>query len=227
MYKNLREYLKEATIMVILLSLIRQLYYFTSFKVPIKYFLTFSEIWLVLINDMVILLMLGVILLAVYLDVKKRIGYTFAMKGIVQRTISEKVFLYGISIISITLPIYLILSEPNFENFVLGGIMLVVILLLVLIIFAKQSTFINHFFYLVLSFIVFLFVILIRIDIDSVKRGKYKGTIISTKDMCYVSTDSSYFIGKTEEYVFIYNVKDTSTDVIPTSTITNMKIKMK
>jgi len=39
--------------------------------------------------------------------------------------------------------------------------------------------------------------------------------IVTTSDTTYVSADNSFFIGKTEKYLFIYKKKDSSTDIIP------------
>ena len=64
-------------------------------------------------------------------------------------------------------------------------------------------------------------------NIERVEDGKYDGTIIKTEDSSYVSNRESFFIGKSEKYVFIYNTKDTSTLVIPTESIKQMRIKSK
>jgi len=63
-------------------------------------------------------------------------------------------------------------------------------------------------------------------DIRHVEHGMYKSTIIKTKDSTYISTDSSFFIGKTEKYVFIYNKKDSTTTIIPTESVELITMKI-
>ena len=76
---------------------------------------------------------------------------------------------------------------------------------------------------------VFVFASSVRLttDITSIETGKYKGTIITTSDITYISNDSTYFIGKTEKYVFIYKSKENGTLVIPTESVKQMFIKSK
>lgn len=64
-------------------------------------------------------------------------------------------------------------------------------------------------------------------ELINVESGKYNNTLIVTSDSTYTSTASNYFIGRTEKYVFIYNVKDTSTTIIPTESIKKITLKMK
>ena len=73
MFKRISSLFKEATVLIIIFSLSRQLIYYTSFHVPIKYFFSFSEIWLTLANDIFILLPYSLIMLTGYeMAVKKK-----------------------------------------------------------------------------------------------------------------------------------------------------------
>lgn len=64
-------------------------------------------------------------------------------------------------------------------------------------------------------------------EIKKLGKGKYNGTKIITADTTYISTLNNYFIGKTEKYVFIFNVKEKSTTIIPTESVSKMEIASK
>jgi hypothetical protein len=57
-------------------------------------------------------------------------------------------------------------------------------------------------------------------------HGRYKGTIVSTTDSVYISSDSSYYIGKTQNFIFIHDVKDKSTMSIPADRVNYLRIKL-
>lgn len=79
-----------------------------------------------------------------------------------------------------------------------------------------------------LSFFLLLIFILksIEIEVNGIENKKYLGTVISTKDNTYNTSDSSYYIGKTASYVFIHNKYDSSNIIIPTEEIKLMIIKI-
>jgi hypothetical protein len=64
-------------------------------------------------------------------------------------------------------------------------------------------------------------------QIHFVETGKFNGTKIYTADSTYTSTDSSYFIGKTEKYVFIYNTKNKYTRIIPSESVLKIDLVSK
>lgn len=80
---------------------------------------------------------------------------------------------------------------------------------------------------LTILFLIFNFFAVISTDIRDTQFGKFKGTIIQTADSSYISNDSSYFIGKTEKYVFIHNNHDTTNWIIPSESIKRILIKEK
>lgn len=63
-------------------------------------------------------------------------------------------------------------------------------------------------------------------ELESVEKGKYKGTTIITSDTKYVSDDSSYYIGQTSGYIFFYN-KDKHTTIIPISDVKKLEMYSK
>jgi len=78
---------------------------------------------------------------------------------------------------------------------------------------------------------VFLFLTLIALiglsvfEVEQTENGKYKGTIIKTTDNTYLSIETSFFVGKTEKYLFIFNKKDTTTFILPAESVKSILIK--
>jgi hypothetical protein len=77
--------------------------------------------------------------------------------------------------------------------------------------------------------VLFVFVLSLRLwnNLDAVHKGKYNGTTIITQDTTYISSSSSFFIGKTDKFAFIYVAKDSGTIVVPIESIKKMFIKSK
>lgn len=66
----------------------------------------------------------------------------------------------------------------------------------------------------------------LEFEIYDIEHKKYLGTVISTKDNTYITSDSSYYVGKTASFVFIHNKYDSSNTIIPAEEIKLMKIKI-
>ena len=66
----------------------------------------------------------------------------------------------------------------------------------------------------------------LEFEIYDIEHKKYLGTVISTKDNTYITSDSSYYVGKTASFVFIHNKYDFSNTIIPAEEIKLMKIKI-
>ena len=64
-------------------------------------------------------------------------------------------------------------------------------------------------------------------DVKNTKHFQYYGTKIITSDSTYTSDSLHYYIGKTENYVFIYNTPDKSATIIPSSEVRKMILKTK
>ncbi|MGF2413598.1 MAG: hypothetical protein ACQUYJ_14800, partial [Ferruginibacter sp.] len=64
-------------------------------------------------------------------------------------------------------------------------------------------------------------------DIARTQSGRYNGTeiYVGDKKEPIVSCDSSYFIGKTENYVFTYNKNQDKATIIPSSSVTKIILK--
>ncbi len=77
----------------------------------------------------------------------------------------------------------------------------------------------------ILSSALLLFFQIGMTEIKYVKKGKYNGTYVKTKEKEYISTDSLLFINKSDDYTFFYNTKFKYTEVIPNSEILLFRIK--
>ena len=110
--------------------------------------------------------------------------------------------------------------------FCLTTILAIYLIITLLFLIGKELTE-SNFIAFCLFMLFFMLAFMIKRDVSRAKRGLYKGTIVTTKDSTYISTDSSFFIGKTENYVFIHNLRDTSTEIIPSESIIKISMKMK
>lgn len=64
MWQTFGKYLKEASVLIIILALTKQLVYYNKFNIPISYFFGFSEIWLMITDDMFYLL--GIVIVFIW-----------------------------------------------------------------------------------------------------------------------------------------------------------------
>ena len=64
-------------------------------------------------------------------------------------------------------------------------------------------------------------------EINQVKNGKYKGTILITEKKDIPTNDTLIFVGKSEDYYFLYNLKRKYAEVIPISEVKGIKIVQK
>jgi hypothetical protein len=64
-----------------------------------------------------------------------------------------------------------------------------------------------------------------KVEVNMLKESKHrkKVAIHFNDGSTFVSTDSTYFIGKTANYVFLYSIKENQTDVVPATRINRME----
>lgn len=86
----------------------------------------------------------------------------------------------------------------------------------------REVSFIAYFFLLTTLNVLFM----TSREVKSVENGKYKDTKIVTDNKIYVSSDTSYFIGQTDKFVFIYYTSKHCT-VLPISSIREFDIHSK
>ena len=257
--KNFTSNIPSITVYILLLGLIKQLLYYRSFHVPIKYFLGLSEVGLFVADDL--LLFVPLMLFAFFISYLYSISWeqkqyndktiisstpinenNFNKKTLAKKIISkfqkykEIIGLILVTILSVFLIFKIIYTKHYYAKLVYFTIMSQFILGAILYQFAKpiadffkSHKITNLSIFLIISNIFVLFYIFFTtgFDIKKVQNGNYNDTIIITNDSTYTSTPLNYFIGRTEKYVFIYNVKDTSTTILPSESVKKMVIKMK
>lgn len=227
MTKVLRDSLKELSIALIILGLTRQLIYYGNFKLPIKYFLGLSELWLIISDDL--LLLTPFIFLLIYANQKlQSIKNEEHQKTELSKLFrNDKIVLICTLFVFVSILVGFAFSKNFLERLNLGLSLLMLFLFIFvpyLIPFLNISS--KKIFPL---FCTILFLILLfykgGIDISNTIHGKYIGTKIVTEKNLYISSDTSYFIGKTDKYIFYHNKNRNSNTIIPTELVTEMELK--
>lgn len=231
MFRLISKYVKEASILIIILSLAKQFLYFNRFNVPINYFFSFSEIWLLLTDDMFFLIFILVLFLMGFSVLKKQENSGIVPNGL-KLSKGEKIvdiIFKSIMLLLISFSIIRIFTVPIYTTKINLSIVVSLIVCISFIFWWPKQKYFNSTGLVLLGLIMILSIVGLRTSfkIDSVVNGKYKGTIIKTADTTYFSNDTSFFIGKTERYFFIYNVKDESTDIIPSELVIKVKLRSK
>lgn len=70
-----------------------------------------------------------------------------------------------------------------------------------------------------------LYSLIIANDIVNTTKNYTIGTIVKTRDTTYTSNDSLIFLGKSNNYVFFYNTKDTTSLIVPLDDLISIKYK--
>jgi hypothetical protein len=242
MFKLVSKYLKEISIIILMLGIIRQLVYYSVFGVPIKYFFSLSELWLVIsdklifISPMILVILWGADILVegkIQIPALDRSLSEEDMAIIKEREIKEskierkskigfRIILLSFAAIALY---YLISTHDYVSTISMSAVLGLLFVLFIVFDVSKYSTSPKVFFGFIICVSIFFIVFFSAIEVRTVQRGKYRGTKIITADTTYISNDTSYFIGKTDQYLFIYNTKDTSTSMIPIESIKKIIFK--
>ncbi|MBN8673667.1 MAG: hypothetical protein J0L56_06010 [Chitinophagales bacterium] len=198
---------------------------------PIKYFLGWSELWLILSDQLLLLVpFIGAMFYGNYLMIilherrqkkPREIEYRKSKTDIIFQTI--------LGLLGIFILIKLFIADYYVNRVSLISSLGLVLLFFLSVEFDEHHNYkLNKSIWIVCSFGIFLYTIiqLTVLEIKSTEKGKYNGSYIVTKgNKEYHSTDSSYYIGKTENYVFIYNRNQKSATVIPSEEIKEIYLK--
>ena len=205
----------------------KQTYYYYIFKVPIKYFLGLSEIGSYLANDVIFMIILSISLSVLFYGL-----FLLLPKMFLKRKAGS---IYGLYILLFTIITLQPLLKGNGLAIYSHGILLETILvggmMLHFIIHPIITKYIAELYFKLLiatGWIICIYIFIwTGVEIMNIKSGKYTGSYIKTVDSTYTSNDTTYFIGKTEKYVFIYESKKNGTRIIPTDKIEEMFITTK
>lgn len=229
----------QMSFLVIILSLVKTFLFYSNFNVPIKYFLGVSELMLAIADDLLLLLVLQIMMsLVAYATLYFIVEQNEEESSQDTQTPDEKKkenFQYSLAVlctvvVMVTCMVVVSLIKMSFSDRV-SSISIIISLGYILILGFKGKEIVERTSKLTLAMLFSFYISLsvfgvtIGTEIDKVSAGRYKGTIIKTADTTYTSTDSSFFIGKTEKYVFIYNKRDTTTEIIPSESITKFILK--
>ena len=246
--KKLFSNIPTLTVIIIILGIIKQILYYLNFNLPIKYFLGIAEIGLIVSDDLLFVIAF-IIGFSIYHMVMFSPEYFQERLGLMRKaqdanrrkfTSDEKYnkhieklerrnnIIMFILYLTIVFSLYFLLrpSHWSYGTFMIAFALWLFITFNLLPRKYEVRLFPNYGGYLTYGVMILCFIVFkTGYDIDNVEHGKYKNTIIKTDDTAYISSDTSYFIGKTEKYAFVYNKHDSSTSIIPTETIKTIKIK--
>lgn len=231
------ELIAPITIFIVILSMVKQILYYTNFNLQIKYFIGFSEIGMFISDDLLNNIFLFAtsfaipILQDIFFPSIRKMDAAKEEKPIVEKkrgkgykvmiVIFKILFLLGLYVFSIWYRKHYVLHFYDLIYYYVGWFLAFVILFLIFRLeVLRNFTGGQLILALVIGMLFFSIVTQAGSDIEEAEAGKYTGTTILLKDStCYVSSKDSYFIGKTEKYYFQYNAKDSSTDIIPTDEV--------
>lgn len=234
MFKDLEKKLPLVTVYILLFGLIKQLIYYLNFNLPIKYFIGLSELGLLMSDNLilsVVVMLLGTLVLHLFATLENYIAVMYAKKNRVSDltkhilTRKEQIQVAGICIVAFAIAFVFILPNESYsEQLMFYGVLTIVIFLPILIFSEYINIKLAESTKQVLLLSAFLFAItlfLTSFEITSVMdNGKYDRTIIITNDnRQYISNDTSFFIGKTEKYIFYYRTKIKGTQIIPVESV--------
>jgi hypothetical protein len=244
--KTLWASLPQLSIIYVLISLSKLYVYFNSFNVPIKYFMSISELGLLVMDDIFIMFMVFALLFLIgfrlrmpnklFIKVDESVQVSSISKYIsetIKFTFSSwQVFIVALLFFGplISAPIFFVLSPKSEMYFILGWSMLgleaiIIIGGLFLMRTDYRISFDGMFLFLAIGFAILFFWLHVGEEISKVKNGMYSGTKIYTSDSTFSSDKNSYFIGQTSRYVFFYRAVEETTTIISIDEVKRIDLK--
>jgi uncharacterized membrane protein len=243
MLKRLGELLASISVMILVVGLIQQTLYYFRFNLPIKYFIGLSEIGLIISDDLIsISLIFGCFLLMVILFANKTVSWEhekahFEASIKAEEALANKkewkrnrILTNVTFIIFSCVSVFLWAFSKSYFNKCFGLFFTILVLDLLVLEYGKKLIYQNlsrssMFAVFIASIFIAAMIAKTGLQVMQVEKGKYVGTKIFTGDSTYVSDSAHYFIGKTEKFVFIYNVSDSSTDILPADKVEKIQLK--
>ena len=233
--RKFKELAPIVSVVIILFGLFNQMFFYSHFGIEIQHYLTVSELILSACTQLIYIIV-GTIFIALnfYLHAsgaKPRIDSAIEKKyGYSWKFLKAELL---ISCIALGLIISILIFNRQ-KNFLYSLIWLIVyqfyivIIFIVRLIFQKIQLPFNPSYFNTIVLSIVLVVMLWYVtdnDIKKCEKGRFFGTVITTKDSTYISDSSHFFIGKTEKFWFIKNRITQSTMVIPDAEIIKSEIK--
>ena len=238
---------------IVFLGMIRLTFYYSSFGIKIVSFLEFSEIVTSFFDILITVVIIGLFSVVQHFLIKSKKEQdekSSTRKMIVEESSFwrrlPKYFSYFDTYLYSGIAMLLVYWVWSFFNkaitnqtlllipvIFLGGMTFIILIIEIDVKHRQLSS--NESvrqFYGILMLCLFLLILLIAMtknEVNGVKEDKtFLGTTIKfDNDTVFVSDSSNYFIGKTQNYLFIYHEKDKSTDVYPMSQIKQIVFKQK
>jgi len=221
---------------LILLGIIYQTIYYATFNIEITRYMELSEIILSFTNELLLLIILiiwtcGFILFTwnTQPNPTKKLPLFKAMIHDLKAFI--KTHLIDI-IIALAIIIFLIISILFAQFFIFIGLIAVIVFILIKAKFYLQKGVSEYFKIKSFSRSIFEYIVLLLglivcfayLDAKSlVKNERYINSVIYFKNDTIRSTQYKFYIGQTNKYIFVYDLKNDITTVYPMSDVTKLE----
>lgn len=226
MIKKIISSLSLVTALIVVFGIIKQLLFYNNFSLPIKYYLSISELGLLIAEDLLVFAYASVVyVLARYMLSDQISAYLQKVNSRKYKGIYYTVML----LLTVVFFILMLFANEYYIKIVLQAIVgsLFFFAFLDSVFAKKQFTQSQDLFLLLilLNCLIVFEVANVSSEIKSVVSGKYKGTIIHTQNNTFISTDSVYYIGQTDKYIFMSGKKNRIT-VIPLAEVKLIELKV-
>lgn len=237
MLEKIKNSIPIITIGLIVIGVLKQVIFYENFNVPINYFISLSEIGIIFSYDLVIIggiflcvIFSGILEFDVQLENEKQLEDNAEKGEKKARNVFAIVFLTLAVIAFFGMMVASMLKAPYSIKII--GSTCIVFFTLCYKYFDITSRSVKFIKILSVPFLLISMTASILIytafQIISIENGKYIGTQIIINDATkYISSDSTFYIGKTADYIFFYNKNDKHTTVIPTSEVKKLELYSK
>lgn len=237
MLDKLLKYLPLISLYVIILGGIKQSLYYMNFSIPIGYYISLSEFGTSISSDLLVVIPVSAIYIVISKGSEIIAEKTFPEEDEQAKRVVKLLKLRSIINVFFTILLLIGLFLLFLSNSFGYRLILAVLFLSVFIgyyvsykLFDKSFRVMlaNNIISLTILYSMFVFTIIdTGKKIAFTEKGYYNGSKIKTIDSTYLSTDTCYFIGKTENYVFIYNKNQKATTIIPSDDVKQIYLKVK
>jgi len=234
-FKTLQTYLPYLSGLLIILGVMYVNFYYSFFGITIEKYLNISELLLLFIDKKIFALFILCLSQFIIIKVILRAHKLEKIEKKKENGNSKKYSVTGIVIPLIIFMNILVFFFNSFELVYIQIIDSIIICFYIVILgIIDQSTTVifdkkinrSYINWLIAFFLcIGTLYTMVLLEEKRINNGYYTGTTIFSKDSTYVSDAQHYYIGKTENYYFIYNQKQKSTLVIPEREVLKFELK--
>lgn len=224
MIESLKKYLPLISILILISSILKNTIYYDHFNIKINQYVTITEFPLLFIEDLNFYLIYILSFLAylpfIYIRIwaREKFGEKFMTFTLTQMYSKYIIIVYIITILTS------VFSKINLLSLQYQIIVLAAFLILYL---DKSLDFSLKYFATVSSIlIIYISISNAYIEIENIEKRKVKFSVEFCYDSQKIIADRNYiFIGKTNNFLFMYNYKNKTSEVFENPKISNFKIK--